>query len=71
MLFERLHWEAKIILALHVGLSSLHWLFDCFYVNLVQMELIPSKPPPYAYVIFFICSLQKGSTFQLRDFTKP
>ena len=34
-----------------------------FYVVLVPMELIPSKPPPCAYVIVLFCTLQKGSTF--------
>ena len=31
------------------GLSSLHCRLTAFYVVLVPMELIPSKPPPYAY----------------------
>ena len=34
-----------------------------FYVVLVPLELIPSKPPLCAYVIVSFCTLQKGSTF--------
>ena len=34
-----------------------------FYVVLVPMELIPSEPPLYAYVIVLFCTLQKGSNF--------
>ena len=34
-----------------------------FYVVLVPLELIPSEPPLYAYVIILFCTLQKGSTF--------
>ena len=34
-----------------------------FYVVLVPTELIPSKPPLYAYIIVSFCTLQKGSTF--------
>ena len=34
-----------------------------FYVVLVPLELIPSEPPLYAYVIVLFCTLQKGSTF--------
>ena len=34
-----------------------------FYVVLVPMELIPSEPPHFAYVIVSFCTWQKGSTF--------
>ena len=34
-----------------------------FYVVLVPMELIPSKPPHGTYVIVSFCTLQKGSNF--------
>ena len=34
-----------------------------FYVVLVPMEYIPSKPPHSAYVIVSFLYLQKGSTF--------
>ena len=44
-----------------VSKSSLHWSFDCFYVVLVPLELIPSKPPHGTYVIVLFCTLQKGS----------
>ena len=34
-----------------------------FYVVLVPMEYIPSKPPHSAYVTVLLMYLQKGSTF--------
>ena len=34
-----------------------------FYVVLVPMELIPSKPPHGTYIIVSFCTLQKGSNF--------
>ena len=35
-----------------------------FYVVLVPMELIPSKPPHGTYVIVSFCTLQKGSNLK-------
>ena len=40
-----------------------------FYVVLVPMEHIPSKPPHSTYVIVSFCTLQKDSTFLGRGFT--
>ena len=50
------------ILCMHVKVVSIGRL-TAFYVVLVPVELIPSKPPLYAYVIVSFCTLQKGSTF--------
>ena len=38
-----------------------------FYVVLVPLELIPSEPPPYSYIIVWFCTLQKGSSEYLLD----
>ena len=48
-------WEDQLV----VSIGRL----TAFYVVLVPMELIPSKPPLYAYIIVSFCTLQKGSTF--------
>ena len=40
-----------------------------FYVILVPMEHIPSKPPHSTYIILLFCTLQKDSTFWGGGFT--
>ena len=57
LLGDKVYLQAIVHLVVSIGRLA------AFYVVLVPMELIPSKPPPYAYVIVSFCTLQKCSTF--------